>query len=179
MKTYGVFTMKFKTDDFIEMFKLINNGESIRSVAKKFNVDRSYLNRKYLSFNSGNTDVIIHGKHKVFPVETKVSIIERYYNGESLAELSRHLGIGPSVVNNWIEIYNELGYTGLYKSSGRPKKIIMDTNKDSSTKEQDISTEQKLIQLQNENRKLRMENIALKKLSALVHQRKKQQMKKK
>lgn len=171
--------MKFKTDDFIEMFKLINNGESIRSVARKFNVDSSYLNRKYLSFNSGNTDVIIHGKHKVFPVETKVSIIERYYNGESLAELSRHLGIEASVVNNWIEIYNELGYTGLYKSSGRPKKNIMEQDKNNSTKEQDKSVEQNFILLQQENRRLIMENQALKKLLALVQQRKKRQSKKK
>ena len=171
--------MKFTNEDYLKMFEEINDGSSISSTAKKYNIDYSHLWRKYGRFKKNGFDVFRNSKHINIPIEIKLDSIKKYYDGSTLDEIAKNLNIEESVVYNWVQKYQEKGYNGLINHSGRPRLDNMPNKEQTAAKTKELTIEEKLTLSEKENQKLRMENEALKKLYALVQQRKKRQSKKK
>ncbi|AZZ65393.1 hypothetical protein DMC14_002535 [Metamycoplasma phocicerebrale] len=85
--------------------------------------------------------------------------------------------INSGVIYSWIKKYLNLDYNGLKRKIGRPCK--MNLNKKLKEKETTTDKDKKIKELEERNAQLEMENDLLKKLRALVQQRKEQQKKKK
>lgn len=90
-----------------------------------------------------------HPRH--FGEDFKRQIVELYNNGKPVGEIMTDYDLGRSTVRRWINRVNETG----------------------STKEKDNGTpeRQRLIDLERENKRLRMENDVLKQ-AALIFARK-------
>ncbi len=80
--------------------------------------------------------------------EFKTQIVNLYNNGKKHCELIREYELTPSALNNWIKQYNT---SGLFKA------------KDNRTEE-----ENRLIELEKENKQLRMENDILKQAALIM-----------
>lgn len=80
--------------------------------------------------------------------EFKKQVVSLYNNGKGRTEIIREYDLTPSALNNWIKQYNT---TGSFKA------------KDNRTAE-----ENELLQLQKENKQLRMENDILKQAALIM-----------
>ena len=106
--------------------------------------------------------------------EDKIYAVQRLLDGESYHEVARSLGMSTETqVSTWHRKYLELGWDGL-KLDGRGRKRKMG-NKPSKSKSQ----AEEIVELRKRLEYLEAENAYLKKLAALVQQRKAQEQKKK
>ncbi len=106
--------------------------------------------------------------------EDKVNAVQRVLDGESYHEVAHSLGLtNISQITTWHRKYLELGLDGL-KLDGRGRKRKMG-NKPSKSKSQ----AEEIVELRKRLEYLEAENAYLKKLAALVQQRKAQEQKKK
>lgn len=104
--------------------------------------------------------------------EDKMVMIERVLNGESLSEVACSNGTTQRLLSKWYKIYKESGVDGLkLDRRGRHIKMAIKIKKSNKQKTND--------ELEKEIEYLRAENEYLKKLNALVQERKGQQQKKK
>lgn len=107
--------------------------------------------------------------------EDKIRCVQRVINGESMNSIATSIGRQESQISKWYNIYLHEGFEGLkFRKKGRPPKM----------KKEEKYIESLSLQEQNEELKKRLElleieNEYLKKLAALVQQRKGQQQKKK
>ena len=109
--------------------------------------------------------------------EDKVNAVQRVLNGESYSEVAHSLGMSiESQVLTWHRKYLELGWDGLkLDGRGRKRKMGSKSNKPSKSKSQ----AEEIVELRKRLEYLEAENAYLKKLAALVQQRKAQEQKKK
>ncbi len=111
---------------------------------------------------------LMRKKNKSYTQEEKIEILN-YFWDHGYAETEKKFDINSGTVNKWERLFKEHGLEGLvYDVRGRKpyslsEKINVNEDKD----------------LLEEVQRLRMENLYLKKLDALVQQREKQQLKKK
>lgn len=107
--------------------------------------------------------------------EDKIRCVQRVINGESMNSIATSIGRQETQISKWYNIYLHEGFEGLkFRKKGRPPKM----------KKEEKYIESLSLQEQNEELKKRLElleieNEYLKKLAALVQQRKGQQQKKK
>ena len=109
--------------------------------------------------------------------DDKVNAVQRVLNGESYSEVAHSLGMSiESQVLTWHRKYLELGWDGLkLDGRGRKRKMGSKSNKPSKSKSQ----AEEIVELRKRLEYLEAENAYLKKLAALVQQRKAQEQKKK
>ena len=125
----------------------------------------------------GDLALNVSSKNRKHTIEYKIELINRVNSGESIASVAIENMISSGQLCNWVKKYKELGYNGLSKPKGRPKIMKQEPTK---TKQITEDEKDKLIrELKERNEQLEMENDLLKKLRALVQQRKQQQNKKK
>ena len=109
--------------------------------------------------------------------EDKVNAIQRLLDGESYYEVAHSLGMSTkSQVLTWHRKYLELGWDGL-KLDGRGRKRKMGNKPIKPPKSK--SQAEEIVELRKRLEYLEAENAYLKKLAALVQQRKAQEQKKK
>ena len=109
--------------------------------------------------------------------EDKINAVQRVLNGESHCEVANSLGMSTETqVLNWHRKYLELGWDGL-KLDGRGRKRKMGNKPTKSSKS--MSQSEEIVELRKRLEYLEAENAYLKKLAALVQQRKAQEQKKK
>lgn len=109
--------------------------------------------------------------------EDKIYAVQRLLDGESYHEVAHSLGMsGETQVLTWHRKYLELGWDGL-KLDGRGRKRKMG-NKPIKPSKSKSQTEE-IVELRKRLEYLEAENAYLKKLAALVQQRKAQEQKKK
>ena len=103
----------------------------------------------------------------------KLEMIRRVEEGESFRSVALSNGIQADLLSKWHKIYEERGVDGLKSSGkrGRPPKM--------PNKPKQANGPKTVDELERENEELRAENEYLKKLSALVQERKGRQPKKK
>ena len=103
----------------------------------------------------------------------KMAMIQRVLGGESIKSVALSNGIKGNLLSKWLKIYRESGLDGLKSSGkkGRPPKM--------QNKPEPPSGPKTVEDLERENEELRAENEYLKKLSALVQERKGRRPKKK
>lgn len=106
----------------------------------------------------------------------KLSVLKYRQNHKlSYREASEHFGIkNPSTIANWKKKYEEIGFEALCGTVGRPVKngdsdMPKDTNK---PKKLNKSEREELIGLRERNQYLEAENLYLKKLDALLQEKK-------
>ena len=106
-------------------------------------------------------------------VEQRLNLIQRVENGESYQSATLSAGIQTDLLIKWHKIYKESGINGLQSlKRGRPR---MDKKKPEKKKDSEKTKEELLEELEY----VRAENEYLKKLNALVQERKAREQKKK
>lgn len=172
--------MKLKLKDKLKIIKLFEDGWSNVQLSKKFYVDVSVIQRIKRQYREHGIESFKEkGKNIKYPLEFKIEIITRLLHGESMRSIAAELCVNDGMIHSWLKKYKELGYNGLIeKKRGRPSKMKPKQNK----VKQDIPMDEKdkkIKELEERNAQLEMENDLLKKLRALVQQRKQQPNKKK
>lgn len=109
-------------------------------------------------------------------LEDKINAVQRVLDGESYYEVAHSLGMSNNTqILVWHRKYLELGWDGLkLDGRGRKRKMGKKPNKPSKSKSQ---TEE-IVELRKKLNYLEAENAYLKKLAALVQQRKAREQKK-
>ena len=116
-----------------------------------------------------------HSRH--WTIEDKINAVQRILDGESYHEVAYSLGMsGETQVLTWHRKYLELGWDGL-KLDGRGRKRKMGSKPVKPSKSK--SQAEEMVELRKRLEYLEAENAYLKKLAALVQQRKAQEQKKK
>ena len=109
--------------------------------------------------------------------EDKRNAIQRVLDGETYHGVAHSLGMSTETqVSNWHRKYLELGWDGL-KLDGRGRKRKMGNKPIKPSKS--MSQSEEIVELRKRLEYLEAENAYLKKLAALVQQRKAQEQKKK
>ena len=107
--------------------------------------------------------------------EDKKRWVQRVINGESMNSIATSIGRQETQISKWYNIYLHEGFEGLkFRKKGRPPKMKKE-EKDIES----LSLEEQNEELKKRLELLEIENEYLKKLAALVQQRKGQQQKKK
>ena len=107
--------------------------------------------------------------------EDKIRCVQRVINGESMNSIATSIGRQESQISKWYNIYLHEGFEGLkFRKKGRPPKMKKEEKYIES-----LSLEEQNEELKKRLELLEIENEYLKKLAALVQQRKGQQQKKK
>ena len=116
-------------------------------------------------------------RSRLWTYEDKRNAIQRVLDGKSYHEVARSLGMSTeSQVMTWHRKYLELGWDGL-KLDGRGRKRKMGNKPIKPSKSK--SQAEEIVELRKRLEYLEAENAYLKKLAALVQQRKAQEQKKK
>lgn len=107
--------------------------------------------------------------------EDKIRCVQRVINGESMNSIATSIGRQETQISKWYNIYLHEGFEGLkFRKKGRPPKMKKEEKYIES-----LSLEEQNEELKKRLELLEIENEYLKKLAALVQQRKGQQQKKK
>ena len=116
-------------------------------------------------------------RNRRWTYENKVNAVQRVLDGESYHEVAHSLGMSTKTqVMTWHRKYLELGWDGLkLDGRGRKRKMGSKPTKPSKSKSQ----AEEIVELRKKLEYLEAENAYLKKLAALVQQRKAQEQKKK
>ena len=116
-------------------------------------------------------------RSRLWTYEDKRNAIQRILDGESYTEVAHSLGMAEKTqVKVWHRKYLELGWDGL-KLDGRGRKRKMGSKPIKPSKSKSQADE--IVKLRERLEYLEAENAYLKKLAALVQQRKAQEQKKK
>ena len=182
--------MRLKDEDIREIARLVDKGYSHRAIAAKYNYSTGGMENIVKRYKVHGLEAILHSHSKLFSIEEKINIIERYYSGESKNSLAVEMNVVFSVIHQWISKYEKLGYNGLIDNRGKPGKTKMGRPRKNSKIEQATSTNEAMAPLTDEERQelnelrkktyqQQMEIDCLKKIQALVQQRQNRQTKKK
>jgi transposase len=137
----------------------------LASTVKKFGRSKSVI---YTWKRKSETFGLMRKKTKTYTREEKLEIVNHYWK-YGRTETEKNFDISGPVVYKWERLLREYGPEGLdYDGRGRKPSFLgpeKDLNKDAD--------------LLAENQRLRMENLYLKKLDALVQKREEQERKKK
>lgn len=123
-------------------------------------------------------DILRKDKNRYYSPKLKQEIINKVLLEEqSIIGTAITYGLSSrGLLQAWIKSYKENGYVIVEKMKGRPSAM----KKEKITKKyKDMSQEEKIQYLENKNLDLEAENEYLKKLRAVIQQRKEQAQKKK
>ena len=159
---------KFSEEFKAKMVQERISGKTFKAISAEFGVGEKTVIEWCARYEAGGTDQLLRVNRRYTP-EFKKKVIEfRWEHRLSLMQTAAQFKIpNGSIVDQWEHKYLERGMSGLVpKKKGRPSKMPKKPKK-----KEDLT---RLEQLEAENAQLRMENEFLKKLDALVQQRKKQ-----
>ena len=159
---------KFSEEFKAKMVQERISGKTFKAISADFGVGEKTVIEWCARYEAGGTDQLLRVNRRYTP-EFKKKVIEfRWEHRLSLMQTAAQFKIpNGSIVDQWEHKYLERGMSGLMpKKKGRPSKMPKKPKK-----KEDLT---RLEQLEAENAQLRMENEFLKKLDALVQQRKKQ-----
>lgn len=163
---------KLTRGDKIEIYERRLKGETISSIAKSFNMNKS--NIKYLInlIKKHGYDVLRNGKNRFYSKDFKLQTINRVlYNNESINGVAIDIGLpADGILHNWLSKFKENGYNVVENKKGRKPK--------SMTKPKVLTEKEKIKQLEEKVLYLKAENEYLKKLRALVQERELKEKKK-
>ena len=157
---------KFKTEERLAAIQEVENGYSIPSVAKRYEISYDTLNDSIKRYKeSGIEGLHTHAYH--WPAEQKYQIVEYMHENKlTYKETAIKFGVGGSlVIGKWERRYLENGISGLEdKNKGRKPRV-----------QKPKPPKTRLEELEEENLNLRIEIDYLKKLDALVSEREKRE----
>lgn len=176
--------MKLSDEDKREIIRKRDEGISVKQLSIEYEVNIDTIKRMIRKYRVHGPDSLIKTSKRVFPPERKYEVLCRYQKGESLNSLSIEYDIENVTILSWINRYEKDGYNGLIdKKKGRPPKMKKDDNviksEDSDKTKTESTDKAKIKLLEKKNKELEAEVAYLKKLNALVQERKKRQSRKK
>jgi len=162
--------MKLDLKDKLDIIDLYEEGMQQTVIAKRYNLNRSTVQRITRQYREqGRSSFIEKGKNIKYRPEYKLDIVNRILNGESKTSIAAEVKINVGQIYSWYKKYKTLGYNGLKQDlrGAHMKKNKPIKPKGNHTKDEEIKY------LKEKNEQLEMELDLLKKLNALVQQRKK------
>jgi len=169
--------MKYSKEFKLECIRKRKEGVYIQTPPGFKNRDRfmSQIRKWSIIYDSLGEAGLGHGK-PTLDIDQRLELIRRVENGESYYSVACSAGIGSDALTKWHGIYTESGIDGL-KSLKRGRRKPMENKKAGSAKKKDSDkTREELLE---ELQYVRAENEYLKKLRALVQERKAREQKKK
>jgi transposase len=166
--------MKYSKEFKLECIRKRKEGISIETPSgfKDRDSFMSQVRRWTRIYDSLGEAGLEHGK-PTLDIDQRLDLIKRVENGESYSSVSFSAGIESDLLIRWHKIYRESGIDGLQSlKRGKPP---MDKKKPEQKKDSEKTREELLEELEY----VRAENEYLKKLSALVQERKAREQKKK
>ena len=166
--------MKYSKEYKLECVRKYKEGIPIEDPPntnhKQFRIQIRKWNRIFDSLGEAGLE---HGK-PTLNVSQRLELIQRVENGESYRSAAFSAGIQHDLLIKWHKIYKESGIDGLQSlKRGRPS--MKDKKKPEKKKDSEKTKEELLEELEY----VRAENEYLKKLNALVQERKAREQKKK
>jgi transposase len=179
--------MKLSDEDKREIIRLYKEeGVSQTHLAEAFGVGVRYIAELIARYNLHGEEVLIKGPNRKYSAEFKMEVINQYLNGESLTSLCVTHNIRFSMLDSWLKRYEKDGYNGLIdKKRGRPPKMKKEealnemVSEDNDEVKSESADKARIKLLEKKNKELEAEVAYLKKLNALVRERKKRESKKK
>ena len=145
--------MRLKNEDIKEIARLVDDGYSPGYIANQFNYSTGSMESIVLRYKKHGLNGILHKTNSnKFTIEEKISIINRYYSGESQRSLAVEINVNDCVIYNWILKYEKLGYNGLIDNRGRPGVTKMGRLRKNPKIEQPSSTNEAMAPLTDEER---------------------------
>lgn len=173
--------MKLSIEDKREIIRLNEEGVSNRSLSVRYGVNIDTVKRLIRSYRIHDEKTLLKTSKRKFSPDFKMKVISRKMNGESINSLAAEYDIENNQILFWIRRYEKDGYNGLVdRKKGRPPKMKKDDDTIRDTvSEADDEARARIRLLEKRNRELEAEVAYLKKLNALVQERKKRESKKK
>lgn len=162
--------MKLNLKDKLAIIDLYEEGIPQTVIATKYNTHLTTIHRITRQYREhGRSSFGEKGKNIKYKPEYKLEIVNKVLSGESMASIATELKINSGQIYSWCKKYEALGYNGLKQDlrGAHMKKKKPIKPKSNLTKDEEIKY------LKEKNEQLEMELDLLKKLSALVQQRKK------
>ena len=167
---------KLTREDKIEIYERKLKGETTSSIAKSFNVHKSAIEYLIALIKKHGYDILRNGKNRIYSKNFKLQTINRILiNHESINSVAIDIGIASNgILHNWLSKFKENGYNVVEKKKGRKPKSMTKPKKN----DKELSENEKIKKLEEENLYLKAENEYLKKLRALVQERELKEKKK-
>ena len=180
--------MKLSDEDKREIIRL-NKEEGVtqKQLAEMYGIGIRHIADLIGRYKIHGEEVLIKKPNRKYSPEFKLEIINQYLGGESKESLAVANCIRPSVIDSWLKRYEKGGYNGLIdKKKGRPPKMKKEdetlnetVNEDKDEIKRESADAARIKLLEKKNKELEAEVAYLKKLNALVRERKKRESKKK
>ena len=179
--------MKLSDENKREIIRLNKEeGISTKHLAVMFNVRRCIISDLLSRYRLHGEEVLIKQSNRKYSPEFKLKVLNRYLNGEAKNALAVEYGIKRSMIDSWLRRYEKDGYNGLIdKKRGRPPKMKKEealnemVSEDNDEVKSESADKARIKLLEKKNKELEAEVAYLKKLNALVRERKKRESKKK
>ena len=172
---------KLTRDQKKEIYKKSKNGESARSLAKIYGVNKEIVHYLISLIDVHGYGVIRDNKNRYYSPKLKEEIINKVLvENQSMRLTAIEYGLpSTGMLSNWIKSYKDNGCVIVEKRRGRTSTMINKKEKGKYNKNyNEMTSDEKVKFLENENLYLEAENEYLKKLKAVVQARKDQQQKK-
>jgi transposase len=144
----------------------LSGGGGYRTVAEKFGIPSHNTVKKWIKAYEvlGESSLDRKKSIKTYSVQFKLDVLHyKLRTSESYQNVALNFDINePSIIANWMYLWQKEGERGLSRSKGRP--TMSNKPNKQNKKSEELTKEQ---QLERENELLRAENAYLKKLRAL------------
>lgn len=145
----------------------LEGAESIRDIAQRYNISKSVLHRWITRVNEHGL-AAFKETYTNYSVEFKMDVLNYIDLGASIDQAAAKFNISSYIVWKWKQLYETQGIDALQrKKKGRP------SVKKEPKKTKAVELEGSEEALRAENEQLRMEVAYLKKLHALIQEKKK------
>jgi transposase len=179
--------MKLSDEDKREIIRLNKEeGVSQTHLAEAFGVGVGHIADLIARYNLHGEAALIKGPNRKYSPKFKMEVINRYQNGEAKNTLAVEYDIKRSMIDSWLKRYEKDGYNGLIdKKRGRTPKMKKEealnetVSEDNGEVKSESADKTRIKLLEKKNKELEAEVAYLKKLNALVRERKKRESKKK
>ncbi len=165
--------MKYSKDFKLECIRKYKNGEYIKDPPGIKHHAFYVQYRKWAKIYDSLGEAGLEHRKPTLNIDQRLELIRRVENGESYMSVAFSAGIGNDLLIKWHKLYMKNGIDGL--KSLKKGKPFMKKKKPVKKEDSDKTREELLEELQY----VRAENEYLKKLSALVQERKAREQKKK
>ena len=162
---------KLTNEQKIEIYNKRKMGYTLNMLSTEYNINVHGIEYLVRLIDKNGFDVLRKDRNRYYSPKFKEKALRRVFiDGESITAVAIDIGLSSrGILANWIKSYVENGYNIVEKKRGQQNKKKKMTQSE---------MQKKIKELELQNLRLRVENEYLKKLDALVMERKKKELKK-